>query len=233
LSNNSVDISVVGEILLSEFDKLNASKFKLAVIYSLLNGKSARIYGLNGRISRLFKNKKGHTALFKLKIDEAINSLIADRILLRFGTANNSLKLCDNHVDIFNKLKLNLNNEGNMGTGEKKEINIVDSFAKNKADYFPKDNISNADEIIWFLKSILIHIRQRAGNSNCKDCNYFAYLAEHCFDYIDPAQLNTHVDYDDKRFEYLAIRLKELQHEAADEAICKHANAEPHDLRVQ
>lgn len=220
MANTPIDVSVLGKILLSEFDKLNSNKFKLAVIYSMMNGKSCRIYGLNGQVLRLFKNKKGHSSLFKLKVDEAINWLIANRVLLRFGKAFNSLKLCENYLDIFNKLKMEIDREGAVETKPEKPIYLVDSFTKDKADYLPQDKISNPDEIIWFFKNILINIRQKAGNS-CKDCSYFGCLAEFCFEHIDPVQLNSHVDFNEESFQRLAQRLKHLQHKAADKAMRK------------
>jgi hypothetical protein len=101
-----------------------------------------------------------------------------------------------------------------------KNIDLVDHFTKDKTDYLPQDKISNQDEIIWFLKQILINIRQRAKD-NCKDCSYFKYLTEYCFEYIDQAQLESHVDFNDERFTNLAYRLKHLQCKAADEALRK------------
>ena len=216
----NIDISVLGKILLSDFEELNFTKFKLAVIFSMMSGKSARIFNLNARVLKLFKNKKGHAALFKLKVDEAINVLIANRVLIRFGKAYNSLKLCDNYLDIFNKLKLDIDKGAAMEPNPEKDIHLVDSFTKTKADYLPQDKISNPDEIIWFLKSILVNIRQKAGNA-CKDCSYFACLAEFAFEHIDPVQLNSHVDFNEETFTKLAQRLKSLQTKAGDEAYLK------------
>jgi hypothetical protein len=209
LANLPIDVSVLGKILLSEFDGLNSNKFKLAVIYSMMNGKSCRIYGLNGKVLRLFKNKKGHLSLFKLKVDEAINWLIANRVLLRFGKAFNSLKLCENYLEIFNKLKMDIDCDGAVETKPEKPIYLVDSFAKDKADYLPQDKISNPDEIIWFLKKVLIDIRQIAG-TNCKDCNYIKHLSEFVFEHIDPAQLESHVEFNDESFRSLSARLRFL-----------------------
>lgn len=185
-----------------------------------MNGKPCKIHILNGKVLKLFENKKGHLALFKLRIDEAINWLIANRIIIRFGNDYSSLKLGENYLDTFNYLKMNIDSEDDMLKKPEKTINLVDSFAKTKEDYLPQDKISNPDEIIWFLKSVLVNIRQRAGDS-CKDCSYFKYLAEYCFEYIEPAQLNSHVDFDSKSFESLAIKLKNLQEKSADEAMRK------------
>lgn len=220
MANSSIDVSVLGKILLSEFDALNSTKFQLAVIFSLMNGRPSRIYNLNGRVYKLFKNKKGHTALFKLRIDEAINELIAKRVLLRFGKDYNSLKLCGNYLDIFNKLKSDIDKGVAMETNSDNDIHLVDSFTKNKIDFLPQDKISNPDEIIWFLKNILVNIRQRAGSA-CKDCSYFGCLAEFAFEYIDPAQLNSHVDFNEESFNRLAQKLKSLQIKAGDEAYLK------------
>ena len=220
LATSNIDISIVGKILLSEFEELNPAKFKLVVVFSMLNGKSCRIFNLNGRVRKLFKNKKGHTALFKLRIDEAINELIATRVLLRFGKDYNSLKLCGNYLDIFNKLKSDIDKGVAMEANSDNDIHLVDSFTKNKIDYLPQDKISNPDEIIWFLKNILVNIRQRAGSA-CKDCSYFGCLAEFAFEYIDPAQLNSHVDFNEESFNRLAQKLKSLQIKAGDEAYLK------------
>jgi hypothetical protein len=214
----AIDLSIMGKILLSDFEGLNSKKFKLAVIYSLMNGKPCKIFKLNDKVLKLFENKKAHLAFFKLRVDEAINDLIAKRVLLRFGDAYSSLKLSEDYRDTFNELSKNADSEDNMETKPEKSINLVDSFAKGKADYLPQDKISNPDEIIWLLKSVLMNIRQRAGHS-CKDCSYFGYLAEFCLESIDPAQLNSHVDYDDQSFQRLALKLKELQNKAGLEAI--------------
>ena len=205
----NIDISVLGKILLSEFDDLNSNKFQLAVIFSLMNGRPSRIYNLNGRVYKLFKNKKGHSALFRLKIDEAINWLIANRILIRFGKADSFLKLSDNYLETFNKLKRDIDSEGTMDKEPEKNIDLVDHFTKDKADYLPQDKISNSDEIIWFLKKVLIDIRQTAG-TNCKDCNYIKHLSEFVFEHIDPAQLESHVEFNNESFRSLSARLRFL-----------------------
>lgn len=214
-----LDLTGIGDIFLSEFEQLNSKKFKLAVIFAMLSLKQCKMHAITKNVLKLFEKNKVKKALFQVKIDEAINSLIANRVLIRCGKTYDALTLADDFQTTFNKLKINLDSEEEM-TPDSREINLVDSFAKKKADYQPKDVITNQDEIIWFLKQILLNIHQRSKDS-CSDCSYVRYLSKYCFEYIEQSQLITHVDFNDERFTNLATRLKDLQNRAGEESVKK------------
>ena len=77
MTDSTIDFSIIGKILLREFNEMNSKKFKLAAIYALMGGRTSKIYTFSGKVLKPFKNKRKHPAFFKIKIDEAINSLIA------------------------------------------------------------------------------------------------------------------------------------------------------------
>jgi hypothetical protein len=73
------------------------------------------------------------------------------------------------------------------------------------------------DEVIWFLRQILLTIRQRSGGS-CRDCRYFGLLAEYGLKQVEPSQFESPVPFDEERYRRLSAELKNLCHRAADEA---------------